>query len=274
MRSPAGIALDLLARNEDHRYGPHRQHRADLYVPRDSGAPYPVVVLVHGGYWRAFYGKIVMKPLAADLVRRGFAVWNIEYRRLGRHQGGGYPMTFDDVAAAIDHLAELDDPRLDLGDVTFVGHSAGGHLALWAASRDGDARVGPARVIAQAPITDLVACGPPAYALMGGEPRALPERYAACDPMQLLPVGVPLLLVHGADDATIPVARTRTYAEAARAAGDEVHLIEPQPGGHRSHIDPRSNAWRTAVDWLEATQAQAEDGAVFKKRAISPPGAR
>ena len=250
MARTAGIVLDLFARTEHHRYGPHRQNRADLHVPRDGDGPFPVAVLVHGGYWRAFYGKVVMKPLAADLVRRGFATWNIEYRRIGRRQGGGYPSTFEDVANAIDYLTHLEDRRLALDDVTFIGHSAGGHLALWAASRNGDSRVEPARVIAQAPITDLVACGPPAHALMGGEPRELPDRYAECDPIQLLPVGKPLLLVHGADDATIPIKRTREYAEAARAAGDEVGLIEPNPGGHRSHVDPRSPAWRAAVEWL------------------------
>jgi acetyl esterase/lipase len=247
----AGIVLDLFARTQRHRYGPHRQNRADLYVPRDGGGPYPVAILIHGGYWRAFYGTVVMKPIAADLVRRGYATWNIEYRRIGRRQGGGYPATFDDVAAAIDYLAALDDPQLDLDDVTFIGHSAGGHLALWAASREAEPRVEPARVIAQAPITNLVTAGPPAHALMGCEPRECPDRYAACDPMQLLPVGKPLLLVHGTDDATIPIARTREYAEAARAAGDDVTLIEPTPGGHRSHIDPRSNAWRAATEWLE-----------------------
>ena len=249
MARTAGIALDLLARTEHHRYGPQRVNRADLYVPRDGERPLPVVVLIHGGYWRAFYGKIVMKPLAADLVRHGFAAWNIEYRRIGRRQGGGYPATFDDVANAIDYLAELDDPRLDLDAVTLLGHSAGGHLALWAASRQ-NSRVQFQRVIAQAPITDLVACGPPAHTLMGGAPRELPEHYAECDPVQLLPLGTPQLLVHGADDATIPVARSREYVAAARAAGDDVELIEPTPGGHRSHLDPRSAAWRAAVERL------------------------
>src|SRR3954453_3838755 len=106
-----------------------------------------------------------MKTLAADLVRRGYPSWNVESRRLGRRQGGGYPMTFDDVAAGIDHLASLEDPRLDMGDVPSIGRSAGGHLALWAASRD-DSQVEPARVIAQAPITDLVSVGPAAHVLM------------------------------------------------------------------------------------------------------------
>ena len=260
MARTAGIVLDLFARTQHHRYGPHRQNRADLHVPRDGSGPYPVAVLLHGGYWRAFWGKVVMKPLAADLVRRGFATWNIEYRRIGRGQGGGYPATFDDVRTAIDHLAKLGDSRLDLSDVTFIGHSAGGHLALWAASRDGDAQVEPARVIAQAPITNLVSVGEPAHALMGCEPHEHPERYAECDPLQLLPVGKPLLLVHGADDATIPIKRSREYVAAARKAGDDVALIEPAPGGHRSHVDPRSAAWRTAVDWLQAARTQHKDG--------------
>src|SRR5205085_6157626 len=108
----AGIVLDLFARTEHHRYGSSRQNRADLHVPRSRG-PFPVVVLIYGGYWRATYGKIVMKPLAADLVRRGYATWNIEYRRIGRRQGGGYPQTFDDVRAAVHQLADLDDQRLD-----------------------------------------------------------------------------------------------------------------------------------------------------------------
>ena len=250
MGGTAGIVLDLFARTEHHRYGAHHQHRADLHVPRDGDGPYPVVILIHGGYWRAFYGKVVMKPLAADLVRRGYATWNIEYRRIGRRQGGGYPMTFDDVAAAIDRVAVLDDARLDLADVTLIGHSAGGHLALWAASRS-DSAIALSRVIAQAPITNLVACGPPAHALMGGTPDHYADRYAACDPMQLLPIAVPLLLVHGADDATVPIERTRGYVSAARAAGGDVELIEPTPGGHRSHVDPRSAAWRAAIDWLE-----------------------
>src|SRR5438270_9409164 len=125
MPGTTGIALDLFARSQHHRYGPHRQNRADLYVPRDGESAFPVVVLIHGGYWRATYGKVVMKPLAADLVRRGFATWSIEYRRIGRRQGGGYPQTFDDVRAAFGRLGELEDPRLDLDDVTVLGHSAG-----------------------------------------------------------------------------------------------------------------------------------------------------
>lgn len=269
MPSTASIALDLLARGQRYRYGPHPQNRADLHVPRDGEHPFPVVVLIHGGYWRATYGKVVMKPLAADLVRRGFATWNVEYRRLGRRQGGGYPMTFDDVANAIDRLAELDDQRLDLADATLIGHSAGGHLALWAASR-GEPRVEPARVIAQAPITNLARAGASGHELMGGTPDQVPDRYSKTNPVQLLPLGIPAVVVHGPGDMTIPVERSREYVAAARAAGDQIELIEPQLGGHRSHIDPRSAAWRAATGWL-ATMRGAR---VPSARPTSPPAAR
>jgi acetyl esterase/lipase len=205
-----------------------------------------VTVVIHGGFWRAQYGKGVSKGVAADLARRGRAAWNIEYRRLGK--GGGWPATFDDVAAAIDGLAGLDHPRLDLGDVSAVGHSAGGQLALWAASRK-DSEVTLGRVAAQAAPSDLRAAGA-AVDLLGGTPDQVPERYARANPAQLVPLGIPILLVHGADDETVPVIRSRTFAETARQAGDRVELIEPVPGGHRTHIDPRSHAWNVAADWL------------------------
>jgi acetyl esterase/lipase len=241
--------LDLVARpSSRHRYGSHRWARADLYVPEGDG-PFPVAVALHGGYWRAKYSKRLMKAVCADLARRGVAAWNVEYRRIGRGQGGGWPATFDDVAVAIDHLAVLADPRLDLGSVTAVGHSAGGQLALWAASRD-DAAVPVQRVVAQAAVCDVAAAGEPGWEFLGGTPEQVPERFDAADPMRFLPLGVPTLLVHGADDETVPLTRSRRYAEAASAAGDDVTLVEPSPGGHRIHIDPRSEAWRVAAEWI------------------------
>jgi acetyl esterase/lipase len=204
--------------------------------------------VIHGGFWRARYGKAVTRAVSADLARRGRAAWNIEYRRLGRGQGGGWPATFDDVAAAIDRLAERADPRLDLDDVSLVGHSAGGQLAIWAAARS-DSLVTVRRVVAQSAPCDLRAADA-AVELLGGTPEEEPERYALANPMELLPVGVPILLVHGEEDATVPVIRSRNFAEAARAAGDQVTLIAPEPGGHRTHIDPRTTAWQAAADWL------------------------
>ena len=249
MPSTVRVLLDFLARPERFSYGSHRWARADLYVPQGSG-PFPVAVVLHGGYWRAKYSKRVMKAACADLARRGVAAWNVEYRRIGRGQGGGWPATLDDVAAAIDHLATLEDPRLDLADgVTALGHSAGGQLALWSASRV-DPAVPVRRVVAQAAVCNLAVAGEPAWEFLGGAPDEVPDRYDFADPMRLVPLGVPTLLVHGAEDATVPVRRSRDYAAAARAAGDPVELVEPVPGGHRVHPDPRSEAWRVAADWI------------------------
>jgi acetyl esterase/lipase len=206
-----------------------------------------VAVAIHGGYWRARYTKRLEKLVAVDLTRRGMAVWNIEYRRVGF--GGGWPATFDDVGAAVDHLAKLGDPRLDLDRVTVFGHSAGGQLALFATGRR-DSAVRITGVCAQAAVADMASAGDAARAVMGGGPDEVPEHYARADPMQLVPLGVPILLVHGADDETVPVKRSRRFAEAARAAGDDVTLIEPNPGGHRAHVDPRSKAWGLAADWI------------------------
>ena len=224
------LILDfLLTRGRTYRYGPDRSQRADLHLPPGTG-PHPVMVLIHGGSWRRRYGRIVMRGLAGDLLRRGWAVWNIEYRRLG--DGGGWPATFEDVAAAIDHLDALDAP-LDLARVSLLGHSAGGHLALWAAGRDRlpagapgaidrEPRVGLQRVISLAGVCDLAGAyrdwhGGAVRALMGGSPEELPERYAVGDPLAHVPLEMPVLLVHGVLDETVSVKLSR--ATRARPRG-------------------------------------------------------
>jgi acetyl esterase/lipase len=264
----ARMILDFLSRGRSHRYGPHTSQRADLYLPSGPG-PHPVMVLIHGGSWSKRYGKIVMRGLAGDLVRRGWAVWNIEYRRL--EAGGGWPTTFEDVAAAVDLLALLEDPRLDLERVTILGHSAGGHLALWAAGRpnlaagapgafDGRPLVQPRRVISMAGVADLGFAyrlwhGGAVRALMGGSPEEVPERYAAGDPIRLLPLSIPALIVHGVLDETVSIKLSRSYVDATRAAGGEIELVEIQgpAGRHRMHIDPRGDAWAAVVHRLEPT---------------------
>jgi len=251
------MILDLLARGRTYSYGPDRSQRADLRLPPGAG-PHPVIVLIHGGSWQARWGRAVMRPLAGDLLRRGWATWNIEYRRVGG--GGGWPSTFADVAAAVDMLADLPAP-LDLGRVELLGHSAGGHLALWAAARgnlpagapgfreDGP-RVQPRRVIVQAGVCDLSGAhrrwhGGVVDALMGGAPAQLPERYGAGDPLLLLPLPMPALLLHGTEDGLVSVELSRSYERAALAAGSEVELVEiaGRHGAHRAHIDPRGAAW-------------------------------
>ena len=242
-------------------YGEHPRQVADLHMPREPGA-HPVVVVLHGGYWQPPYTRLVMRPLCLDLVRRGYAAYNVGYRRLGR-DGGGWPQTFQDVAAAIDHLAALDDAALDLGRVLLLGHSAGGQLALWAAGRAwlppgavGSApTVRPVGVAALAAVSDLERAGAPARELLGGGPGAVPGRWAQADPMRRLPLEVPVGLVHAVDDETVSVERSREYAAAARAAGGIVTLTE-LPGGHRDPIDPSTRAWAAAAAWLDVTLAR------------------
>jgi len=255
------LILDFLTRGRGYRYGPHRSQRADLYLPLGAG-PHPTMVVIHGGSWHRRYGKVVMRGLVADLVRRGWAVWNIEYRRLG--EGGGWPTTFEDVAAAVDRLAEIDAP-LDLDSVSVLGHSAGGHLALWAAGRErvvaGRLGAAPAgafkRVLGQAAVCDLAGAyrrwhGGAARALMGGSPEQVPERYAVGDPIAHVPLEIPVLLVHGVLDETVSIELARHYARDSDQVGGAVELIEIEgdAGRHRMHIDPRGAAWGVVTQWL------------------------
>jgi acetyl esterase/lipase len=240
------------------RYGGHPDQVANLHLPAREGGPWPVVVLVHGGFWRERWDRTTTTPLARDLAARGLAVWNIEYRRVGQ-EGGGWPGTFEDVAAAVDALAEV--PEADVSRVVSAGHSAGGHLALWLAGRGrlpagapgAEPRVRPRAAIALAGVADLVrgsraglgegACDD----LLGGGPDEVPDRYATASPTELLPLGVPQLLVHGRRDEIVPVAQSRAYAEAAAAAGDEVELVEDAGAGHFEPIEPAHRCWVEVV---------------------------
>jgi acetyl esterase/lipase len=216
--------------------------------------PHPVMVTVHGGAWSKRYGRALMRGLAGDLVRLGWAVWNIEYRRLGE-AGAGWPNTFEDVAAAIDHLRTLDAP-LDLGSVSVLGHSSGGHLALWAAARGflptgapGAApAVLPTRAIGQAAVVDLTR----AYEVWHGGPAEVPDRYEIVDPLRLPALEIPVLLVHGTADRTVSIKPARRYARRAIDAGQSVELVEIEgaAGSHRAHVDPRSQAWTAVTRWL------------------------
>ncbi len=258
------LLFDFLKSGQTHRYGRDRSQVCDLHLPAGEG-PHPVVVLVHGGSWSSRYGRIVMRGVGVDLVRGGRAVWNIEYRRLGN--GGGWPQTFADVAAAIDLLATVDAP-VDLDRASLIGHSAGGHLALWAASRAalpagapgaiaGDPAVSFRRVIAQAGVCALADGyrmwrGGAVRSLMGGSPEELPDRYAIADPVATVPIAAPVLLVHGVLDEIVSIDLSRAYARAALEAGGNVELREIQgsAGRHRAHIDPRGEAWAAARSWL------------------------
>jgi acetyl esterase/lipase len=254
-----------------HAYGPHPAQVAELALP-PSGTARGVVLLIHGGYWRARYDRGLQHAVAADLVSAGWAVWNLDYRGVGAGptSGGGWPDTYRDVAAGIDALAPVAaEHGLDLRNLVAIGHSAGGALALWAAGRHrlpagapGAApRVSPSAVIAQAAIGDLDAgaregLGAGAIVdLIGGHPDAVPERYALASPSALLPLGVPVLLVTGAGDDTVPVQQSVAFAAASGRAGDHVRLEIVPAEGHFGHLDPGSACWAVARTWLDGATA-------------------
>jgi acetyl esterase/lipase len=226
---------------ESIRYGPHPDQVVDLTFPDRSGAP--LVCLLHGGYWRAAYDRTHLRVVADALTNQGYAVANLEYRRVGA--GGGWPTTFEDVSAVLDLLptvlATRFAGRVDVGSTTYVGHSAGGHLALWAATRPAASVRG---VVALAPVADLST----AYSLglshgavaelLGGSPGEVPERYAAADPMTLDAPRARTVLVHGDADDVAPPELSSAYS--GRTGASLVIL----PGvGHFDLIDPGSTSW-------------------------------
>jgi acetyl esterase/lipase len=202
----------------------------------------PVAVLIHGGFWRDRYDRTLMHPLVDDLVARGWATWNIEYRRLG--SGGGVPETLDDVSAAIDHLAELDG--VDRSRVVTIGHSAGGHLAAWAATRESP-RVAVTAVVSQAGVLDVRR----AWELKLSDHVARDflrddiENAELASPIERLPLGVPALLVHGGRDDVVPVEISERFA---RASGATL-IVEPEED-HFGHLDPENPMWQAVVKWL------------------------
>jgi acetyl esterase/lipase len=237
-------------------YGPDPDQYAELRRP--SGDPLGVAVVIHGGFWRAAYDASLGRELAGDLTERGWTTYNVEYRRVGA--GGGWPTTLQDVADAIDQLCELD---LDLSRVVAIGHSAGGHLAAWAAGRPrlptaapgSSPRVLLTGVVAQAGVLDLrtgAAQGVGGTAipdLLGGRPEDVPERYEWADPIAAVPLAVPVLCVHSRSDDSVPFAQSEAYVAAARRAGGDAELVEFE-GDHMAHVEPGSTAWQAVIGSL------------------------
>jgi acetyl esterase/lipase len=209
------------------------------------------VVVIHGGFWKASYGAELGRPLAADLVNRGFAALTVEYRRVG--DGGGWPQTGEDVAAAVDALRER-STGLDLNRVVALGHSAGGQLAGWLASRR-DAAVSVTGAVLQAGVLDLVGgsrerLGDGAVDdFLGGSPTENPQAYAQASPLALVPLGVPSVCVHGTADVHVPLRQSEDFVEAARQAGDTTEL-QTFDGDHFPPVDVGSAAWQLCVDAL------------------------
>lgn len=248
-------------------YGSDPNQFGDLRLPsnpksKTQNPNLPVVVVIHGGFWRARYDLTHSERAAVALTDAGVATWNIEYRRLG-NPGGGWPGTFLDVGAAVDHLREIAPQYgLDLARVVVMGHSAGGHLAAWVAARPripmGDPLYSdmPLPIKAAVPLAGVVdlrlgweldlSDGVVAQ-FIGSTPEGLPHRYATASPIELLPLGVPQVLIHGTDDANVPHKISDHYVKVAIERGDDARLITLPGAGHFEVVDPDSAEWAQVV---------------------------
>jgi acetyl esterase/lipase len=252
------------------RYGPHHAQVAELWRPAGPQVERPVVVLLHGGFWRQIFTKRLMHRLAAAMVEHGWVAYNVEYRRVGQFGRGGWPETFQDVSAAINSLVDVEG--IDHQRVVTCGHSAGGHLALWAGSsrRTGEptADVPAIRVcaaISLAGVVDLVTAAKldlgrgAVRELMGGSPEALPDRYALASPASLLPLGIRQILIHGLADTTVPASLSAAYVDAAIARGDDAEYVPVAGAGHMDMIDPHGIAIGevlTRLDQIASTPSE------------------
>lgn len=263
-------------------YGDHPSQFFEVHRPAGVSGPHPVVALIHGGFWRLPWGLELMRPLALDLVSRGYIAVNIEYRRLGE-SGGGWPGSCDDVAEAVLALGAADvagatDLDLDFGlgrGIGLVGHSAGGHLALCAASRltrGGGANSNPdviRAVVSQAGVVDLRAAvrdrldeengKPPAALEFMGAPPEESAAYALASPVEFLPLGprVRQIVLHGDADNRVPYEQSVHYARVARQAGDDVRFMPFTGMGHFELIDPAHESWQATVRELEILRRPA-----------------
>ena len=250
-------------------YGEHALQFAELRVPR-TPAPHPVIILIHGGCYREQYDLRPVSGVAAALSEMGFAVWNIEYRRHGC--GGAFPEMFLDAAAAADHLRVIAAERgLDLGRVISVGHSAGGHLALWLAGRGRIASSSPLYcahplpihgVLALAPLADIAlawrmgACDKALEFVMGGSPDEAPEHYRAASPIELLPLGVPQRIVVGEQDGDV-LRNASAFLNAAQRIGDEARMTTVPEHGHFEVVSVGTAAWSVVCHALAQIAARS-----------------
>jgi acetyl esterase/lipase len=236
-------------------YGSDPFQFGDLRRPAGD-RPHPVVIVIHGGFWRSLYNLGYMGPVCDALTAAGLATWCLEYRRIG-NPGGGWPGTLDDVAQGTRHLRTLaPEFNLDLNRVITLGHSAGGHLALWLGSNRDLPLTG---VIALAGVSDLrraweLRLSKTVVAdFLGGGPEDVPERYDHASPIERLPLGIPQRLFHGTADESVPFEIGQRYVSRAKELGDDAELITLENSGHFELVDPRTDEFglvRGAVNRL------------------------
>jgi len=249
-------------------YGAAPAQVAELFLPKAKGGPHPVVILLHGGcFLKEFEGLAQTSAIAADLAGRGYAVWNVDYRKLGE-PGGGYPGTFQDVATAIDRLrSEARKYGLDTGRVIALGHSAGGHLALWAASRGRIPAASPLHAANPLPIRAAISMAGIGDLKGQGRVFALPcgddtldrlvdaahrkEPYADTSPAALLPPAARVVMVHGVFDSVMPPYTGQAFAEQVRKAGGHADVVTIPDAGHFDVVIPSTAAWREVVAIVE-----------------------
>ncbi|MFF2878120.1 alpha/beta hydrolase family protein [Gottfriedia sp. NPDC057991] len=254
-------------------YGEDQWQYGELRIP-DGPGPHPVVVVIHGGFWKSIFAVDLMDAVAEDLTKRGLATWNIEYRRVG-NIGGAYPGTLNDVANATDFLVTIAEQySLDLTKVVAMGHSAGGQLAFWLAGRNrlqedsilktSSDPLLPKGVVSLGGIIHLelmnnlinykqqmvknMKIDNPVTDFVGGTPNEVPERYAEVSPVRLLPLNIPQILIHGDLDVNVPVKLSAIYKELAEKAGDQVKMITFPNVEHFEIIDPDSKVWDSIVN--------------------------
>lgn len=240
-------------------YGTDPNQFGELRLPDGEGL-HPVVVILHGGCWLSAYDLTLMDPMATALTQAGYATWNLEYRRVG-NPGGGWPGTFRDIIDGVNYLRELARTYpLDLSRVVVVGHSAGGHLALWlGVSRklSSNSPIANADALPLSGILSLAgivdpatyldregnSCGASVDDLLGGLPEDHPARYREASPLAQVPLGIPHILLTGERDPIVPVGHVAIFAEAATAAGDKSRSVTVSGAGHFEVIAPGSVAW-------------------------------
>ncbi|QST00425.1 alpha/beta hydrolase [Pontibacillus sp. ALD_SL1] len=257
-------------------YGDHTDQFGELRLPEGDG-PHPVAVVIHGGFWREPFNLNLMDKVAEDLTTQGFATWNIEYRRVGQDDGA-WPNTLLDAGQAFDYVLKLaHEYNLDTSKTITIGHSAGGHLAMWLAGRH---KISPisdlyvenphsvAGVVSLAGVVDLetmynvhhfrdtsMGAEPnnPVADLLKGSPKEVSERLKAASPLELLPFNVPHVLIHGALDIHVPIGISSRYQRIAEELAEFVKFVELTEAEHFMLIDTKTEAWaavREEVDLL------------------------